>query len=145
MSRPVLVPVSAQGSAKDLNRAPASAICLTIANKSKVECARRSIRVTVTTSPAASCRSIFCNSFRSGRAPLGPQARHDLLEIFEDRYGRASTIVTSQLPVEAWHGAINQATYADAILDRLIHNAHRLDLSGESMRRPQGKKTDAAA
>jgi DNA replication protein DnaC len=80
-----------------------------------------------------------------GLEPLGPQARHDLLEIFEDRYGRASTIVTSQLPVEAWHGAINQATYADAILDRLIHNAHRLELSGESMRRPQTKKTDAAA
>jgi DNA replication protein DnaC len=79
-----------------------------------------------------------------GLEPLGPQARHDLLEILEDRYGRASTIVTSQLPVEAWHGAINQATYADAILDRLIHNAHRLELSGESMRRQPSKKTDTA-
>ncbi len=68
--------------------------------------------------------------------PLDAQARHDLLEILEDRYGRHSTIVTSQLPVAQWHAMIGDPTYADAILDRLIHNAHRIELSGESMRRP---------
>ena len=62
-------------------------------------------------------------------------ARRDLLEILEDRHGCASTIVTSQLPVEHWHEAIGDPTLADAILDRLIHNAHRLKLTGESMRK----------
>lgn len=70
-----------------------------------------------------------------GLEPLDAQARHDLLEILEDRYGRRSTIVTSQLPVSAWHTIIGHETYADAILDRLVHNAHRLDLSGDSLRR----------
>jgi DNA replication protein DnaC len=70
-----------------------------------------------------------------GLEPLGAQARHDLLEILEDRYGRRSTIVTSQLPIADWHVVIGEATYADAILDRLVHNAHRLELSGESLRR----------
>jgi DNA replication protein DnaC len=56
-------------------------------------------------------------------------------EWLEDRYGRKSTLVTSQVPVADWHGLIGHATYADAILDRLVHNAHRLDLIGESMRR----------
>jgi len=77
-----------------------------------------------------------------GLEPLDAQARHDLLEILEDRYGRRSTLVTSQLPVAAWHTVIGEATYADAILDRLVHNAHRLDLSGESLRRH--KHTDQA-
>ena len=66
---------------------------------------------------------------------LDAQARHDLLEIFEDRHGRRSTIITSQIPVSAWHTVIGEATYADAILDRVVHNAHRLDLSGDSLRR----------
>jgi DNA replication protein DnaC len=70
-----------------------------------------------------------------GLEPLTAQARHDLLEILEDRYGRRSTLVTSQVPVADWHGLIGHATYADAILDRLVHNAHRIDLAGESMRR----------
>ena len=61
--------------------------------------------------------------------------RRDLLEILEDRHGRGSTIVTSQLPVEHWHEAIGDPTLADAILDRLVHNAHRLPLAGESMRK----------
>src|SRR3954449_2618579 len=78
-----------------------------------------------------------------GLEPLDDQARHALLEILEERYGRRSTIVTSQLPVAQWHEVIAQPTYADAILDRLIHNAHRLDLSGESMRKP--KQRSAAA
>jgi DNA replication protein DnaC len=75
-----------------------------------------------------------------GLEPLDDQARHDLLEILEDRYGRRSTIVTSQLPVAAWHEVIGNPTYADAILDRLVHNAHRIDLTGESLRRKQPNK-----
>lgn len=70
-----------------------------------------------------------------GLEPLDAQARHDLLEILEERYGRRSTIITSQLPVADWHSLIGHATYADAILDRLIHNAQRIELKGESLRR----------
>jgi len=70
-----------------------------------------------------------------GLEPLDGNAHHHLLEILEDRYGRRSTIVTSQLPVARWFDLIGDPTYVDAILDRLVHNAHRLELSGESMRR----------
>ena len=66
------------------------------------------------------------------------QAR-DLLEIVDDRHNRGSTIVTSQLPVDHWHEAIANPTIADAILDRLVHNAHRLTLSGDSMRKAAAK------
>lgn len=67
--------------------------------------------------------------------PLGDQTRRDLLEILDDRYDRRSTIVTSQLPVDQWHAYLNDPTLADAILDRLVHNAYRLALKGESMRK----------
>ncbi len=77
-----------------------------------------------------------------GLAILAPSERRDLLEILEDRHGRGSTIVTSQLPVEHWHEAIGDPTLADAILDRLVHNADRLQLSGESMRRKATKSLD---
>ena len=70
-----------------------------------------------------------------GLEPLDANARHDLLEILEERYGRRSTIITSQLPISVWHEVIGDPTYADAILDRLVHNAHRLDLTGDSLRR----------
>ncbi len=70
-----------------------------------------------------------------GLEPLDAQARHDLLEILEERYGRKSTIVTSQLPIENWHQAIGDPTYADAILDRLVHNAQRINLTGDSLRK----------
>lgn len=70
-----------------------------------------------------------------GLSVLTAPERRDLLEIFEDRQGRGSTIVTSQLPVDQWHEAIGDPTLADAILDRLVHNAHRLALTGDSMRR----------
>jgi DNA replication protein DnaC len=70
-----------------------------------------------------------------GLQPLDAGARHDLLEIVEERYSRRSTIVTSQVPVDRWHELIGDPTYADAILDRLIHNAHRIDLAGDSLRR----------
>jgi len=67
------------------------------------------------------------------------QAR-DLLEIIDDRHGRGSTIVTSQLAVEHWHELIPNPTIADAILDRLVHNAHRLVLNGESIRKTEAKR-----
>jgi DNA replication protein DnaC len=70
-----------------------------------------------------------------GLEPLDAAARHDMLEILDDRYGRRSTVITSQLPVESWHQLIGDPTYADAILDRLVHNANRLELAGESLRR----------
>jgi DNA replication protein DnaC len=70
-----------------------------------------------------------------GLEPLTDTHRRDLLEILEDRYDRRSTLVTSQLPVEAWHDALGDPTLADAILDRLVHNAHRIELRGESMRK----------
>ncbi len=64
--------------------------------------------------------------------------RRDLMEIVEDRYGTGATLITSQLPVASWHDIVDEPTFADAILDRLVHNAHRLALDGPSMR-----KTDA--
>jgi DNA replication protein DnaC len=70
-----------------------------------------------------------------GLAPLTLEQCRDLLEVFEDRYDRRSTLVTSQLPVESWHQLLPDPTLADAVLDRLVHNAHRVALSGDSMRR----------
>jgi DNA replication protein DnaC len=66
---------------------------------------------------------------------LSDRQRRDLLEILDDRYGTRSTLVTSQLPVEHWHESIGDPTLADAILDRLVHNAHRIALKGKSMRK----------
>jgi DNA replication protein DnaC len=74
-----------------------------------------------------------------GLEPLDAAARHDLLEILEERYGRKSTLVTSQLPVDRWHEIVGDPTYADAIMDRLVHNAHRIELTGESLRRARAK------
>jgi DNA replication protein DnaC len=79
-----------------------------------------------------------------GLAPLDAGARHDLLEILEERYGRRSTMITSQLPVDRWHDIIGDPPYADAFLDRLIHNAHRIELTGESLRRGRGKQENKA-
>ena len=70
-----------------------------------------------------------------GLAPLATDQRRDLLEIVDDRHQRGSTIITSQVPIEHWHQVIADPTIADAVLDRLIHNAHRLNLTGESMRK----------
>ena len=75
-----------------------------------------------------------------GLEPLDAAARHDLLEILEERYGRRSTIITSQIPVDRWHELIGDPTYADAILDRLVHNAHRINLTGHSLRRSRATK-----
>jgi DNA replication protein DnaC len=70
-----------------------------------------------------------------GLEPLGPEQRRDLLEIVEERYARGATLITSQIPVDRWHDLIGEPTLADAILDRVIHNAHRLQLRGESLRK----------
>jgi len=70
-----------------------------------------------------------------GTHSLSDQQRLDLLEIFEERYRRKSTLITAQLPVTAWHDMIGEPTIADAILDRIIHNAHRIALEGDSMRK----------
>ena len=61
-----------------------------------------------------------------------------------ERYGRRSSVITSQLPIDRWHEIIGDPTYADAILDRLIHNAHRIELAGESLRRTQAKQSRKA-
>lgn len=79
-----------------------------------------------------------------GLEPLDDGARHDLLEILEERYGRRSAIVTSQVPVDNWHQLIWDPTYADAILDRLVHNAVRIDLDGESLRTKRSGRTQTA-
>jgi DNA replication protein DnaC len=70
-----------------------------------------------------------------GLAPLTDESRRDLLEIFDDRHGTRSSIITSQLAVKHWHDSIGDPTLADAILDRLVHQAHTLDLDGESLRK----------
>jgi DNA replication protein DnaC len=69
------------------------------------------------------------------RNPLTECQTPDLLEILEDRYGRASTILATQIPVADWHDRLGNATLSDAVMDRIIHNAHRLELKGESMRK----------
>jgi len=70
-----------------------------------------------------------------GLAPMSAQERRDLLEVIEDRHGLASTILAAQLPIENWHDNIRDPTIADAILDRLVHNAYKIHLKGESMRK----------
>lgn len=77
-----------------------------------------------------------------GIKPLSQNERHDLLEIIEDRHGVHSTIITSQLPISAWYDYLNEPTVADALLDRLLANAHRLELKGESLRKTRQKLTD---
>jgi DNA replication protein DnaC len=70
-----------------------------------------------------------------GLSPLIEEHRRDLLEILDDRHDKRSTIVTSQIPIKLWHESIGNETLADAILDRLVHNSHRLEIKGESMRK----------
>jgi DNA replication protein DnaC len=78
-----------------------------------------------------------------GLAPLDDAGRRDLLEILEDRYDRRSTIVVGQIPVSAWHEMIGDPTLADAILDRLVHRAHHIQMKGESMRKTVTSLTQA--
>lgn len=78
-----------------------------------------------------------------GLATLNAEQRRDLLDILDDRHGLRSTIVTSQLPVKQWHEIIGDPTLADAILDRLVHNAYTINLKGGSMRKKQANLTQA--
>ena len=74
-------------------------------------------------------------------APPAEQERHDLLEVLEDRYEVGSTLVTTQLEVKHWYDAIGDPTLADAICDRLVHNAHRIEVKGGSMRKERSRLT----
>jgi DNA replication protein DnaC len=76
-----------------------------------------------------------------GLAPMTDTERRDLLEVVEDRYGMYSTIISTQLPIKNWHEIIGDPTIADAILDRLVHNAHKIQLKGDSMRKKKGNLT----
>ncbi len=76
-----------------------------------------------------------------GLAPMNDYERRDLLEVLEDRHGFSSTIVTSQLPIKSWHDIVGDPTIADAILDRLVHNAHKFELKGGSMRKKHSNLT----
>src|SRR5690606_3970675 len=76
-----------------------------------------------------------------GLQALDSQNRITLLEIIEDRHNKGSIIVTSQIPVQGWYDIIGEKTIADAVLDRLIHNSHRIELSGESMRKKRSKNS----
>ncbi len=78
-----------------------------------------------------------------GMETLNSQQRSDLLDIIDARHERTSTVIASQLPLDCWHELIGEATYADAILDRLIHHAQRFKLKGESMRKVQQKRTNS--
>jgi DNA replication protein DnaC len=77
-----------------------------------------------------------------GLAPMSAPERRDLLEVIEDRHGTASTVVATQLPIDHWHENIGDSTIADAILDRLVHNANKIHLKGESMRKLRSHLTE---
>jgi DNA replication protein DnaC len=77
-----------------------------------------------------------------GIQPFDQASRASLLEIIEDRHGKRSTIITSQLPVKQWHDVIGEKTIADAVLDRIVHNAGRIELKGESLRKKWNKKEE---
>jgi DNA replication protein DnaC len=72
-----------------------------------------------------------------GMQPLDSHNRASLIEIIEDRHGKRSTIITAQLPIGQWHDVIGEKTIADAVLDRIVHNAHRIEMTGESLRKRQ--------
>ncbi|CAM5616413.1 DNA replication protein DnaC [Aquamicrobium terrae] len=80
-----------------------------------------------------------------GSEKLTDEQRRDLLEIIEDRYERRSTIVTSQVPVDNWYDIIGNPTIADTILDRLVHNAYRIELNGDSMRKRRAPENPETA
>jgi DNA replication protein DnaC len=80
-----------------------------------------------------------------GLAPLSDDNRRDLLALLEDRHDCRAMLVTSQLPVEHWHEAIGEPTLADAILDRLVHNAYKIALKGDAMRKRQAPLAKAAS
>lgn len=77
-----------------------------------------------------------------GLQPLDAHSRSVLMEIIEDRHGKSSTIITSQIPISKWHEIIGEQTIADAILDRIVHDAHRIEMKGESLRKKRQLKTE---
>lgn len=77
-----------------------------------------------------------------GIQPLDAQSRSTLMDIIEDRHGKASVIITSQVPVNQWHDIIGEQTIADAILDRIVHDAHRINMKGESLRKKKQLSND---
>ena len=77
-----------------------------------------------------------------GIQPLDAQSRSALMEIIEDRHGKSSTIITSQVPVSKWHEIIGEQTIADAILDRIVHDAHRIEMKGDSLRKKKHVKNE---
>lgn len=77
-----------------------------------------------------------------GIQPLDAQGRSMLMEIIEDRHGKSSTIITSQIPVSKWHDIIGEQTIADAILDRIVHDAHRIEMKGDSLRKKKQQKNE---
>ncbi len=77
-----------------------------------------------------------------GLQPLDAHSRSMLMEIIEDRHGKSSTIITSQIPISKWHEIIGEQTIADAILDRIVHDAHRIEMKGESLRKKRQLKTE---
>lgn len=79
-----------------------------------------------------------------GPEPLTAEQRRDLLEIVDDRYDRGSLLITSQVPISAWHDVVGDPTLADAILDRVLHTAHRIELRGESLRKRGARETNEA-
>jgi DNA replication protein DnaC len=90
----------------------------------------------------AKAQLLLLDDFAIG--PLSDQSKRDLLEILDDRYEKSATIITSQLEVARWHRYLDDPTLADAILDRVVHNAYQLDLSGESIRKLKSQKAKAA-
>ena len=78
-----------------------------------------------------------------GIAPMTPEHLRDLLEIIDERYNKSSTLITSQLPVANWHDTLSDPTMADAILDRVLHNAYKIELKGEESMRKIRSKIDA--
>lgn len=78
-----------------------------------------------------------------GMTPLTQSQRRDMMEIVEERHGRGALIITSQIPIDRWHDVIGDPTYADAILDRIIHTAHRINLAGDSLRKIRRPKAAA--
>jgi len=77
-----------------------------------------------------------------GIQPLDAQSRSVLMEIIEDRHGKSSTIITSQVPVSKWHEIIGEQTMADAILDRIVHDSHRIEMKGDSLRKKRIPKNE---
>lgn len=80
-----------------------------------------------------------------GVAPINARGRQDLLEVIDDRVGSGSLLITSQLPIAKWHAYLGNPTIADAILDRIVHSAHRIDLQGESMRKLRSRSNSTKA